>query len=147
MFKRSMAGLLVAASTFTTLAQAGGAPTYHAEDPAVIVEWNNLAEGAIPASADVTLPRTYAMMHIAMFDAVNSIEGGYTPYFVRVPAWRAASGEAAAAQAARDVLVAMLPAGTATFDAALATRLATINPARAQLGAKIGSDVAKKILE
>ena len=28
------------------------------------------------------------MMHIAMFDAVNSIEGGYTPYRVRVPAYR-----------------------------------------------------------
>ena len=43
-------------------------------------------KAAIPASAGVTLPRTYAMMHIAMFDAVNSIEGGYTAYRVRVPA-------------------------------------------------------------
>ena len=48
------------------------------EDPAVVREWNVLAEGVIPASAGPTLPRPYAMMHIAMFDAVNSIEGGYT---------------------------------------------------------------------
>ena len=45
------------------------------------------------------------------------------------------------------MLVALLPAGTAGFDAALAARLATIHPARAQLGAKVGSEVAKKILE
>jgi hypothetical protein len=147
MFKQSMAGLLIAASSLTTLAYAGSAPNYRNDDPAVIREWNTLAEGAIPASAGVTLPRTYAMMHIAMFDAVNSIEGDYTPYHVRVQAWRGASSEAAAAQAAHDVLVALLPAGTAGFDAALAARLATIQPSRAQLGAKVGSEVAKKILE
>ena len=147
MFKQSMAGLALAASSLTTLAHAGGPPAYRGDDPAVIREWNTLAEGAIPASAGPTLPRPYAMMHIAMFDAVNSVEGNYTPYHVRVQAWRGASSEAAAAQAAHDVLVALLPAGTAGFDAALAARLATIHPARAQLGAKVGSEVAKKILE
>jgi hypothetical protein len=147
MFKPSMAGLLIAATAFTTLAHAGGMPANRGDDPAVITEWNHIAEAAIPASAGVTLPRTYAMMHIAMFDAVNSIEGGYTPYRVRVPAWRGASAEAAAAQAAHDVLVALLPAGTATFDAALATRLAAIQPGRAQLGAKVGSEAARRILE
>ena len=89
------------------------------EDPAVIREWNLLAEGVIPASAGPTLPRTYAMMHIAMFDAVNSIEGGYTAYRTRVPATRFASSEAAAAQAAHDVLVALWPANTTQFDTAL----------------------------
>ena len=52
------------------------------EDAAVIREWNLLAEGVVPASAGPTQPRTYAMMHIAMFDAVNSIEGGYSTYRV-----------------------------------------------------------------
>ena len=87
------------------------------------------------------------MMHIAMFDAVNSIEGGYSSYRVRIPASRYASSEAAAAQAAHDVLVALWPANTAQFDTALNTRLATIHPYRAQLGAQVGRDVAKKILE
>jgi hypothetical protein len=106
-----------------------------------------LAEGTIPASAGPTLPRSYAMMHIAMFDAVNSIEGGYTAYRVRIPATRYASSEAAAAQAAHDVLVSLYPANTAKFDTALSTRLATIQPLRAQLGAQVGREVAKKILE
>ena len=95
-------------------AHAGTSPGFR-DDPAVITEWNTIAEAAIPASAGVTLPRTYAMMHIAMFDAVNSIDGGYTAFYVRVPAWYAASREAAAAQAAHDVLTALLPAGTATY--------------------------------
>ena len=86
MFKRPMVGLLIAASALSTFAHAGNTPSYTNGDPAVITEWNRLAEGAIPASAGPTLPRAYAMMHIAMFDAVNSIEGGYTPYRVRVPA-------------------------------------------------------------
>jgi len=147
MYKRSMVGLLLAASVLSNFAHAGNTSVYSSDDPAVITQWNSLAEAAIPASAGPTLPRAYAMMHIAMFDAVNSIEGGYTPYRVRVPAYRMASGEAAAAQAAHDVLVALLPAGTAGFDAALATRLATIHPVRAQLGSQVGSEVAKKILE
>ena len=128
-------------------AQAGNSPGYRDDDPAVITEWNTIAESVIPASAGVTLPRTYAIMHIAMFDAANSIDGGYTAYRVRVPAWNGASREAAAAQAAHDVLTALLPAGTATYDGALAKRLAKIHPVRAQLGVQVGRDVAKKILE
>jgi hypothetical protein len=144
MFKIRMA--LLATAALTGLAHAGAPPSPR-DDAAVITEWNNIAEGVIPASTGVTLPRTYAMMHIAMFDAVNSIEGGYTPYRVRVPAWQGASAEAAAAQAAHDVLTALLPAGSASYDAALAARLATIHPVRAQFGARVGSEVAKAILE
>jgi hypothetical protein len=146
MSKLSLAALGLVACAIVPPVLAGGPPSYR-DDAAVIREWNLLAEGAIPASAGPTLPRPYAMMHIAMFDAVNSIEGDYTPYRVRLPAWRGASGEAAAAQAAHDVLVALLPAGTAGFDAALAARLAKIHPARATLGAQVGREVAKKVLE
>jgi len=147
MFKLSVAApaLLAVAFAVSTQANAGYRPP--GEESAVIREWNVLAEGVIPASAGPTLPRTYAMMHIAMFDAVNSIEGGYTSYRVRIPANRIASSEAAAAQAAHDVLVALWPANTAQFDTALAARISKIQPLRAQLGAQVGKEVAKKILE
>jgi hypothetical protein len=146
MFKLSLAASAVVAATLAIPSQATG--TFRdREDPAVVREWNVLAEGTIPASAGPTLPRPYAMMHIAMFDAVNSIEGGYTAYRVRVPASRLASSEAAAAQAAHDVLITLFPANAVTFDQALAKRLATIQPVRAQLGAQVGREVAKKILE
>jgi hypothetical protein len=149
MLKPILAALGLAACAIISPAHAhgGNSPVYRADDPAVITEWNTIAEGVIPASAGVTLPRTYAMMHIAMFDAVNSIDGGYTAYRVRVPAWNGASREAAAAQAAHDVLTALLPAGTATYDAALAARLAKIQPGRAQLGVQVGREVAQKILD
>jgi hypothetical protein len=148
MFKSVSATLVLVAGALSVSAQAGshlGGRAY--DDPTVVTEWNAIAEANIPASAGVILPRTYAMMHVAMFDAVNSIEGGYSPYRVRIAALRFASSEAAAAQAAHDIMVALQPAGTATYDAALAERLADIQPLRAQLGTHVGREVAKKILE
>lgn len=114
-------------------------------DPEVIVEWNELLEGVLP-TAGLTPPRHYAMLHIAMFDAVNSIDRSYQPYRVRLHAWHAASCEAAAAQAAHDILAANFPASVATFDAALQARLAAIHPQYAALGVRVGKAVAANIL-
>jgi hypothetical protein len=116
-------------------------------DPGVLVEWNALLVAAVPDDVGVMLPQYYALMYTAMYDAVVSIEGGHPTMRVRVRASRQASSDAAAAQAAHDVLVAVLPSSAAAFDKALASRLGTINPNRAQLGAKVGREVARKILE
>ena len=146
MFKLSLAASAVLACAFATSTHATGT-IRDRDDRGVILEWNALAESVIPTTAGPTLPRTYSMMHIAMFDAVNSIECGYTAYRVKVPASRQASSEAAAAQAAHDVLVVLFPDKAGNFDTALANRLAHIHPLRAQLGAQVGKEVAKKILE
>lgn len=133
--------LLAVAGTLTT-------PVFAYEgDPDVVVEWNAQLEATIPASGGPTLPRYYAMMHIAMFDAVNAIEGGYRSYGGRIPAARNASTDAAAAQAAHDVLVGLLPAQTPAFDAALTAQLAKIGPVRGELGAQVGREAARRILE
>jgi len=50
------------------------------------------------------------MLHIAMFDAINSIEDMYTPYLGQVKASHGASAEVAAATAARDSLAAVYTA-------------------------------------
>jgi hypothetical protein len=147
MLKYFGASLALAACALSSNAQAGGRPHGSTDDAAVITEWNVIAENTVPASAGVTLPRPFAMMHIAMFDAIVAIEGGYSPYRAKVSAPRFASTEAAAAQAAHDVLVALLPANAATYDAALAESLKGIQPVRAQLGINVGREVAKKILE
>src|SRR5262245_12296513 len=119
--------LLAIAGTLT-------APVLASEgDRSVVLEWNAQLEATIPASAGPTLPRYYSMMHIAMFDSVNSIEGGYSPYRTRVPARRFASSEAAAAQAAHDVLVSLLPAQAPAYDALLSQRLARIQQPCAEL--------------
>jgi hypothetical protein len=138
MFRKSIAALC-AAGALSSAAVAG--------DREVVIEWNALMEATVPNSAGVTLPRGYAMMHIAMFDAVNSIEGGYTGYHVRVPVSQAASSDVAAAQAAHDVVVALFPAATANADALLATRVQGANPALAQVGADVGKAIANKILQ
>jgi hypothetical protein len=146
MLKFSKVALAVVAIAAVSSASAGNS-FRDRDDPTVIREWNTIAEGIVPGSAGPTLPRPFAMMHIAMFDAVNSIAGDFTPYRTRVFASRLASGEAAAAQAAHDVLANLYPASKAQFDGALEARLATINPWRAQLGSQVGREVAKKILE
>ena len=70
----------------------------------VVYEWNRLVQGAAPNW------RAYAMMHIAMFDAANSVADAYTPFRMQMPGARGASQQVAAAQAAHDVLSALFPA-------------------------------------
>lgn len=116
----------------------------------VIVQWNRvlmetvLTPGQHPAT--IMPVRSYAIMHTAMFDAVNSIEGSHTPYLTDVPGSQHASVQAAAAQAARDVLVGLYPTRVAIFDAELAVSLQGIEESRAQQGIRVGQIVAERIL-
>ena len=50
----------------------------------------------------------YAMMHIAIHDALNAIDRRFQPYILDLPETPGASVEAAVATAARDVLVPVL---------------------------------------
>ncbi len=123
------------------------APAWATNDSSdVIVEWNQLLQANMPAGPNPLVPRNYAMLHIAMFDAANAIERQYTSYHARLHAHPAASAEAAAAQAAHDVLVALNPAAQATFDAALQARLAKIQPWRALAGTAVGRQAASNII-
>lgn len=125
----------------------GGAHPHKGNETAgVVIEWNELLEGVLPAGG-LTQPRSYAMLHIAMFDAVNSIERKYGRYRFSVWSPPDASAEAAAAQAAHDVLVDKFPAAQATFDAALEARLAKIHPLFAKQGSLVGKAVARAVLE
>lgn len=116
----------------------------------VIVQWNRVLREtvSIPGQQPATIMpvRSYAMMHAAMFDAVNSIDGSYTPYLTDVPGSPNASIEAAAAQAAHDVLAALYPTRVGVFDTELATSLAGIDENRAQQGIRVGQIVAERLL-
>jgi hypothetical protein len=117
----------------------------------VIYEWNRIVleavttPGALPPTMFFTYPP--ALTQAAVFDAVNSIDPLYTPWAVRVRAEAGASREAAAAQAAHDVLVSLFPGLAARFDAALATTLASVPPGPALEGARVGAAAAREILE
>jgi hypothetical protein len=121
------------------------APPASAQNPNVVIQWNLILQslyGPGPSNAQ----RSFSILHIAMFDAINSIEGTYTPYRVRVNASNGASAEAAAAQAAREVLTALFPAQQVVFDKALAEQLAGIPQGLARQGVAIGRQVAQAIL-
>jgi hypothetical protein len=127
------------------------APDVAAQDtnPAVVLEWNQLAHATIPAAAGPLGLRYYAILHSAMFDAANSIERRYTPFHTAVNASSGASPEAAVAQAAHDVLAALIPGAPqqAAYHAALSARLATLPPGRASQGVAVGKAVASRILQ
>ena len=91
--------------------------------------------------------RALAIVHIAIFDAVNAIAGGYESY-TGLPALRGeASLHAAIAQAAHATLTDLFPAQAATFDAELAADLAKIpNSKTKQNGIDLGRRAAAAIL-
>ena len=133
----SVAALALALGSGTTAAERS--------DPGVVSEWNELLEAVQPAGG-LSQPRQYAMLHVAMFDAINSIERTCRPYRLSVPAPSGASAEVAAAQAARDLLVAQFPDGRPAFDAALQARVGGVAAGRAGPAIRVGRAVAAAVL-
>jgi len=120
------------------------------EQEDVILQWNRVLMETIrtPGQQPATIMpvRSYAIMHAAMFDAVNSIDGHHTPYLTEVPGSANASIEAAAAQAAHDVLAGLYPTRLAIFNNELAISLSGIEENRAQQGIRVGQIVAERLL-
>jgi len=93
----------------------------------VVTDWNTIAVSTVSADRVVNRQsRDMAMVHAAMFDAMNAIRPYYRPAIAAIAARGYASREAAAAQAAHDVLLALFPAQQTTLDAELDTSLAQI---------------------
>ena len=131
-----------------------------------VTDWNaNAGKAAIaaclaPAPQDTFHEsRMYAMMHIAIHDALNAIARRFRPYILdtRVPTWT--SADAAVATAAHDVMVPLLgqlpaiisptciAAGIASVEADYAAALGMIQagPAKTQ-GTMIGHVAAVSVL-
>jgi hypothetical protein len=96
-----------------------------------VVQWNkNLltivrTAGAQPATVHPT--RSFAIMHAAIYDAVNAIDGRHEPYLVQLRSVsKPASQEAAAAAAAHEVLVTLYPKFQPMLDSDLQQSLAQI---------------------
>jgi hypothetical protein len=91
--------------------------------------------------------RAMAIVHIAIFDTMVSVGGGYRSYTgVQAPPGPV-SLEAAISQAAHDTLVALFPSQAPTFDARLAEDLAEIADATAEAnGIDLGQRAAAAIL-
>jgi PAP2 superfamily len=110
----------------------------------VVTDWNQ----HVITVGGPQIQRTLAMVHIAMFDAVNAIDPRYTPYLTLPLASAGASAEAAAASAARGVLARLFPAQQPTLDAWLAASLAAVPDGPGETaGVAYGDLVAQAIYE
>src|SRR6266700_635678 len=91
-----------------------------ASQPDQVIQWNRTllqvlqTPGAQPPTVHPT--RSMAIVHLAIYDAVNAIVGGHAPYLVlRAP--RSASPDAAAAAAAHTALLSLFPTQRSIIDA------------------------------
>src|SRR2546423_786491 len=143
-------------SAFLQIASLATAPTDEEWDPAqpvnAVIEWNRTllaivrTPGAQPATIHST--RNFAIVHAAIYDAVNNIEPRFSPYLVRLPEVpRSASKIAAADQAAHDILVFLYPTLRTSLDMELEQDLALLpdNERKAQ-GITVGQAVAGQLL-
>lgn len=119
------------------------------ESGQVIADWNATTLKTMNA-AEVPLPLVFvnlAMVHGAMYDAVVSITGGYQPYLGAIEAEDGASATAAAAAAAHDVLVSLLPDSAADLDVALAATLESVpDGAGEDAGVSVGQAAAAAMI-
>ena len=125
---------------------AGVATTASAD---VITDWNEKAVAAGYTAGQGPPPhsRIVAMAHLAMFEAVNSIEPRYRPYRTRLTAEPGTSREAAAAVAAHHVLARAYPGQAKELDKALQASLAAVpDGAPRTNGIRLGEQVGAAIL-
>jgi len=116
-----------------------------------VADWNHElitilgTKGAQPATVHPT--RSFALLQAAEYDAVTSITHAAPPYLFSVRAWRGARPDAAADQAAHDVLTALYPAQRGAFDQLLAGEFAAIPGNRGkQQGIAVGETVAARLI-
>jgi hypothetical protein len=122
-----------------------------AQTPDQVIQWNRIllgiirTPGAQPASVHST--RSMAIMHAAVYDAVNAIVRTHSDYVIHLKGPRHASVAAAAATAAHDVLVQLYPSQVSMLDADLATSLSSVadGPAKDQ-GVRVGKTASAQIV-
>jgi hypothetical protein len=116
----------------------------------VVTDWNDVYLDTLRAVGGPPCPmaRAGALLHVAMFDALQAIDRQYTPMVVKDedPALRT-NRKAAMAAAAHKVLTTLYPARTAIYDQALADTLAEVPDGAAETkGVELGVSVATKVL-
>src|SRR5262245_14692317 len=115
----------------------------------VVLDWNVIAlrtTAAAPFNPPLET-RNLAIVHAAIFDAVNSIDRQFHKYAVMLPAPDWASQEAAAIAAAHTALVQLYPAQRPTLDAEYDASLSQIPDGAAKtIGVAVGRGATLWIL-
>jgi hypothetical protein len=114
----------------------------------VITDWDEKAVAVVTPMPPLSAQRVMAMVHTAMFDAVNSIERRYRPYLAQLAAAPSTSKEAAAAAAAATILASIDAKTAREMRDAIAVFLASIPDGVAKSdGVALGEAIATKVLE
>src|SRR5438874_1361272 len=115
----------------------------------MVLRWNEIlwqAEWTAGIFAPVN-SRVMAITQAAVYEAVNSIDGTYTPYLVDIPAPAFADKDAAVATAAHDALVGLFPAQAGVLDLQLKASLDGIKDGEAKSwGISVGHAAAQIML-
>src|SRR5262245_15575894 len=114
----------------------------------MVIDWG---ARAVAIGAEKQLPnsrftRGLAMVHVAMFEAVNAIDRRYQPYMLDLASDKGGSRDAAAAAAAHAVLINLFPDEKSTLDQALQAALATIEGDAKSEGTELGKKAAAAII-
>src|ERR1044072_8870083 len=119
-----------------------GTPVAQAD---VVTDWNQTAIEVMKVANVAGNPwtRSMAMMNVAMSDAVNTVQNRYTRYIADGPRAPKASAEAAAAGAAREMLLRLYPDQKAKIQEAYAASIAAVAEGTARnAGALVGQQGA-----
>src|SRR5262245_17370841 len=141
---RSLGRLLLAAAVLVCVV---AAPAAARAD--MIADWTAHANALAAATSQSPLTRaqTLAILHVAMFEAMNVVERRDTPHKLNLSADGDVSLDAAAASAAQAVLVALYPAQAPELTMALSASLAAIpNDVPKVRGFLLGKEAAAKVL-
>jgi hypothetical protein len=136
--------ILLAAAWAFALTSATTSLEAHQPQADVVADWNETGVAVLLAATPPLTGVHLAMMHAAIFDAVNAIDKHYKPFGVSPKApVQGASREAAAASAAYHLLKELAPGQASTLDAAYAKSLQAVpNGVGETRGVVIGKEVA-----
>ncbi len=116
----------------------------------VVIDWNGIAVQTVTVNAKKPACAAgiyLAIVHLAVYDAVNSIDGRFQPYAISINAPASASKEAAVATAAYRVLVTLFPSQQAFLDSSYAASLSSIPDGAPKTdGIAVGEQAAQSIL-
>lgn len=130
-------------ATIGVTASRGGDHEARAE---VVHHWNAIMVTTVTGQNPFAQARSAAVVHLAVFEAVNSIDRRYRSYLNALPPAPGASQEAAVVAAAHGVLRAYVPSSAASLDQSRVASLAEIADGPAKLAGIAAGEAAAATL-
>jgi PAP2 superfamily len=112
-----------------------------------VTDWNAIVVKTVSGQNPFAQARFAAIVHLAVFEAVNAVTGDFEPYLGNIQAPPGAAADAAAVVAAHTVLRGYFPAAGAELDQARAASLSAIPDGPGKLdGIAVGEEAAAAVI-